>query len=178
MEIDLKTLGEGVANWRKETEPEELELAYPDYTFADPVQINLKINQTDNQYVIRGQVKTLARTRCVKCLNDFGLPIDAEVGWVVQVTADPKEMETSEDLDDFWLIEKGETHLDITSRVRELILVNLADHPVCRDDCRGLCPRCGNNLNEGPCGCQSKEIDNRWGPLRDLLKDDIDAAGS
>jgi len=177
MEIDLTTLGEGEANWRKETGPEELELAYPDYAFPAPVRVDLKINHSESQYVLRGQIETLARTRCVKCLDDFGLPVGAEVGWVVQVTADREQMETSEDLDDFWFIEKGATHLDITTRVRELILVNLPDNPVCREDCRGLCPRCGTNLNEGPCDCPRKEIDNRWGPLKDLLKDDTDASG-
>jgi uncharacterized protein len=178
MEIDLKTLGEGVADWRKEAGPEELELAYPDYEFTDPVRVSLRINQSESQYVLRGHVETVAHTRCVKCLTDYDLTVDSEVNWVVQVIAEPKKPEAFEDLDDFWFIEKCQTHLDITSRVREIVLVSLPDNPVCREDCRGLCPRCGQNLNEGQCGCRREEIDSRWGPLKDLLKDKLDRSGN
>jgi len=174
----LTRLGEGVADWREEAGPEELELVYPDYTFAAPVEVQLRINQSESQYVLRGRIKTTACARCVKCLDDFDLAVDADVDWVVQASAESQKSEDEEDLDDFWFIERGQRQLEITSRVREIILVSLPDHPACREDCRGLCPRCGQNLNRGPCGCQGKEIDNRWGPLKDLLENKTDTSGT
>lgn len=169
MVIDLTTLEEDEGSWNKQVEPEEINLTFSEYEFSDPVHVDLHINYTENQYIIRGRIATKAHTHCVKCLVPFELPVNEEVGWVVQVVSDPKIVANEEELEDFWFIEKGECQLDITSRVREAVLICLPDHPVCRKDCPGLCSQCGENLNEGPCGCATVEIDSRWAPLKDLL---------
>jgi uncharacterized protein len=44
-------------------------------------------------------------------------------------------------------------HLDVSEEAREVLILELPIAPRCREDCRGLCPRCGAELNEGPCGC-------------------------
>jgi uncharacterized protein len=178
MEIDLTALGEGETHWSKEAAPEELALNYIKYDFADPVTVDLKINYTENQYILRGQITTQAQTQCVKCLESFYLHLDAEVGWAVQEVSDPQEFADQEATEDFWFIERGQTQIDITSRVREIILVGLPDNPVCRSDCRGLCAHCGKNLNDGPCDCRETKIDSRWGPLKDLLKGQDDSSGN
>ena len=56
--------------------------------------------------------------------------------------------------------------LDVTEVARQHLLLALPMVPVCRPDCRGLCPRCGANLNERECGCQRDEVDPRLAPLR------------
>jgi len=169
MVIDLTALKEDEGFWNKQVEPEDIELTFPEYAFSDPVHVSLHINHTEGQYIIRGQVATKARTKCVKCLVPFGLAVNEEVNWVAQAVSNPEVVAKEEELEDFWFIEKGESQLDITSRVREAILICLPDHPVCRKDCRGLCAQCGENLNQGPCGCANVEIDSRWAPLKDLL---------
>ena len=52
--------------------------------------------------------------------------------------------------------------------VAEQVQLNLPTHPLCREDCRGLCPRCGANLNDGPCGCAEPPGDPRWAALAGL----------
>ncbi|RME68679.1 MAG: DUF177 domain-containing protein, partial [Nitrospirae bacterium] len=59
--------------------------------------------------------------------------------------------------------------LDITSIVQEQILLNLPMKPLCMPECKGLCPRCGMNLNTGTCDCPRTEIDPRWSALKKLL---------
>ena len=178
MEIDLTELGEGETHWSKEALPEELALTFAEYDFSDPVAVELKIRHTETQYILRGLITTRAQTQCVKCLESFYLRLGSEIGWVVQEVSSPKEFADQEASDDFWFIERGQTQIDITSRVREIILVGLPTHPVCRSDCRGLCADCGANLNNGPCDCRKTKIDSRWGPLKDLLNDLDDSSGN
>jgi uncharacterized protein len=59
--------------------------------------------------------------------------------------------------------------LDLTEVVRQNLLLTLPMSALCSSQCRGLCPDCGANLNEGPCGCQREEADPRLAALRDLL---------
>jgi uncharacterized protein len=54
---------------------------------------------------------------------------------------------------------------------REDFLLSIPISAVCRPDCRGLCPKCGKNWNEGPCDCEDDEIDPRWAGLADLFKE-------
>ena len=58
--------------------------------------------------------------------------------------------------------------VDISSIVREELLLALPEYSVCRPDCRGLCPRCGIDLNQSTCECGSAEPDPRWEKLRKL----------
>ncbi len=177
MVIDLTAVEEDGGVWNKQVEPDEIDLTFPEFEFANPVQVDLHINHTEGQYIIRGRVATKTHAECVKCLVPFELPVDKEVNWVVQTVADPKIAAQEEELEDFWFIEKGEIQLDITSRVREAVLIFLPDHPICRKDCQGLCSQCGENLNDGPCGCTNIEIDSRWAPLKDLLGGNKESSG-
>jgi len=169
MVIDLTELEERETPWQKQVEPEEIGLTYPDYEFAKLVHVDLRITRGETQYVIQGSISTVAKTQCVKCLEPFTLPVEEHIGWAVQVISNPAARAREDDSEDFWFIEKGTAQLDITSRVREAILINLPNHPKCVEDCRGLCPRCGANLNEGACACRGETTDSRWGPLKDIL---------
>ncbi|MGN0846354.1 MAG: YceD family protein [Kiritimatiellia bacterium] len=71
-------------------------------------------------------------------------------------------------VDDFTAsVEVGEKtdFVDLTDELRQSIILTLPSYPVCRQDCRGVCPTCGKNLNEGPCTCRHVEQDSRWGAL-------------
>ena len=169
MVIELTGLGEGETQWSKTVGPEEIELVFPDYTFAEPVGVRLSITNVENQYILKGRATTHAQTRCVKCLQEFGLRVEEEIGWAVQAVSDPALIADQEEAEDFWFIDRNENHLEIGPRVRETILISLPANPLCRPDCRGLCPHCGADLNQGPCGCGEKETDGRWTPLQHLL---------
>jgi len=62
--------------------------------------------------------------------------------------------------------------LDLTEVVRQYLILYREQYPLCDEACAGLCPVCGKNLNEGPCGCQDAPQDPRWAALRELLKPD------
>ena len=62
-----------------------------------------------------------------------------------------------------------DAHLDLAPLVREDMLVSMPLQTLCRADCKGLCPQCGQNWNDGPCDCRDDEIDPRFAGLADLL---------
>jgi len=72
------------------------------------------------------------------------------------------------------VIERQATVLDLSETVREELILSVPEYVLCRDDCRGLCPGCGQDLNVGSSACRPS-TDPRWGPLeglRHLLPDD------
>jgi uncharacterized protein len=58
--------------------------------------------------------------------------------------------------------------IDLSPAVREQILLQIPSSPLCREDCRGLCPKCGKDLNDGDCGCDKTVMDPRWSALKGL----------
>ncbi|MBQ9348272.1 MAG: DUF177 domain-containing protein [Oscillibacter sp.] len=72
-----------------------------------------------------------------------------------------------EDNEEIVLLEDGQA--DVEDLARTAFLLDLDTKVLCREDCKGLCPKCGANLNDGPCGCE-KEPDPRWAALGRLLE--------
>jgi uncharacterized protein len=76
--------------------------------------------------------------------------------------------------DDFEIIPKTQTFIDISQRVHDAIMLNISLKPLCSEDCRGLCPMCGANLNEGECDCTPDKTDERWDALKNLFDNQLE----
>ena len=118
---------------------------------------------------VKGSIKAPLEIDCTRCLA----PLKRELDVVFQADFVGKELfpdskethlETA-DLDTD-VVEGNE--LDLSQLAREQILLNLPEQVLCREDCKGICPQCGKDLNEGECTCGEDEIDPRWAALRDL----------
>jgi len=104
---------------------------------------------------------------CARCLA----PVSGEFALDLEKTVASRDMlgDLDEDrLDDYAIIEDG--FLDIDEQLREQLEMEFPARFLCKEDCKGLCPKCGRVLNEGDCGCDLKEIDPRMEPLRKLLE--------
>jgi uncharacterized protein len=73
-----------------------------------------------------------------------------------------------EDDPDVFLLDERKGELDLRPALREQWLLHVPGYALCRDDCKGLCPSCGAELNLGPCDCASSAADPRWESLRNL----------
>jgi len=100
---------------------------------------------------------------CDRCLAIAGKSVKQEFVHTLALSAE------NEDTDDI-IITAGYT-LDLLSLVRDDILLELPIKHLCSDNCLGLCPVCGQNLNEGSCGCKTAAVDPRMAALDELLKD-------
>jgi uncharacterized protein len=109
--------------------------------------------------LVSGRVSGSLSQECSRCLTEvggaFSVPVE-ELFVLGPVGAD----------DDAYPI-RGE-HIDLEPMVRDAVVLGLPLNPLCRPDCKGLCPECGQDLNEADCGHRPERIDVRWEPLRRL----------
>ncbi len=128
-------------------------------------QLTKKLVQVDVEGKISGEIELI----CSRCLETATTKIENNFK-VAFVTTEYFTTETEAELNEEDLevsLYDGET-IDLIELAREQMLLEVPTHFVCKDDCKGLCPKCGNNLNNQICNCETKEIDPRWQSLRQL----------
>jgi uncharacterized protein len=134
-----------------------------------PLIGSVRLLNASNGILVQGDLHAVATLACARCLEPVSVPIDFELEEVFVPTIDistGQALTPEEEDHALWI---NEHHiLDLHEVVRQDVLVAAPVHLLCRDDCRGLCPQCGQNLNEGPCGCKP-EMDPRWSALASLL---------
>ena len=129
---------------------------------TEPVLAEGVIRNTAGVLVMTGMVTTCLHGVCDRCAGDFTqdvkLPLD-----VVLVT----EL-SDEGNEDEWVFPLEGDNVDLDEIIRTVFVLNMDSKMLCKPDCKGMCCRCGKNLNDGPCSCQ-KELDPRFAALRQLL---------
>jgi len=142
---------------------EDMEVA-----FAGPMEVHLQASWTGSgEVVVRGTLKAPLDQECRRCLEPVPGGVSEEVTFVFLPTIEPG----MEDDGDTRLFEEDAVELDLGQVVREEIILAVDPYVVCRPECKGLCPRCGTNLNNGTCNCSTEESDPRWDALRALEKE-------
>ncbi len=147
-------------------EPEDLELEWKDGCFRSPVCLELKVFRRGDRFLAQGEITTSVDARCSRCLREFPLPVRTQFKLTIELT--PKGNNGDNVEEDYILLSPQSEVLDLRERVRQLILLSLPVKPLCHPNCRGLCPICGKDLNEGECGCRREEYDPRWEKLKSL----------
>ncbi|MDI9571335.1 MAG: DUF177 domain-containing protein [Pseudomonadota bacterium] len=136
----------------------------------EEVIISCNIKKVDKTIFLRGAVETTVHTACSRCLETASLPVNATFRYTLVPTAmeGREEIElTAEDLE--YGFYEGET-VDCDPLIYEQIVLQIPMKALCREDCRGLCPRCGANLNLSPCSCPDREVDARLAVLKQLKR--------
>lgn len=133
------------------------------FPVSEPVLASGSVRNTAGVLVMRGGLETTIHGVCDRCAADFTAKVAFPIEAVLARTSDGEESE------DEWVFPLVGDSTDLEDIVRTVFVLNLSSKLLCRPDCKGLCPRCGKNLNDGPCGCQ-KELDPRFAALRQLLK--------
>ena len=141
-------------------------------TAADLVRGRLELSNVDSGISVRGQLRVPLELECSRCLGVFEQTLQFEVNEdcaLHQIDAPESYAEGPDEPCQIPLLNDDE--LDLTELVRQLIAMHLPLRPLCRDDCLGLCPRCGQDLNEGSCTCDEDDGDPRWTGLHGLRLD-------
>lgn len=135
-----------------------------------PVEVSLHLEREVQGILATGTFATTAVVPCSRCSEPVSIPI-ADSFTVLYAEAreafDSDEIELSAAEMDVDVLQ--DDRLDVSELLRENVLLNLPLQPLCRADCRGLCPHCGINLNERSCQCRAEEGDPRLLPLQQLL---------
>ncbi|MFB3884368.1 MAG: DUF177 domain-containing protein [Thermodesulfobacteriota bacterium] len=140
-----------------------------DFDFETPLLSEAKVWRRDRSVLIKGKVETNLRLQCVRCLKEFSYPLSSafeltlyplkESSFPEEAELDAGEMESS-------FFEGGEIHL--SEIACEQIFLEVPYQPFCRQDCKGLCPVCGKDLNLSSCDCVKEEFGTGFSVLKKL----------
>lgn len=133
---------------------------------AGPVEVRLDVQKTGSDVLVRGGFSAAVHEHCRRCLRAIERTADDELTLVYRQGLSETEAEVQE----VYAIGQGSQELDLGPALREHLILAAPRFPVCEESCRGLCPTCGKDLNEGPCDCGGEEPDPRWNALRELTK--------
>ncbi len=135
-----------------------------------PVEITCRLERRGGGILATGAFETAATLLCSRCSEPVTVPVSdrfevlyveasgASRGEGVELTAEEMDVDVLHD-----------DRLDLSGLLRDNVLLSLPVQPLCRAECRGLCPRCGINMNDSSCQCRVREPDPRLLPLQQLL---------
>lgn len=163
----------------------QLGLDGPEDKFDGPLAIQLELSQQEGRISVTGTLEGAALRQCVRCLVEYADPLLVSIyaEYLPQASAaaksapveqgrrnsrraaQPVEPEEEADEEDELYWYQGD-HLDLVPMLREQVILAAPMQPICREDCLGLCPQCGQNLNERRCACPPAQVPSPFRVLR------------
>lgn len=134
-----------------------------DVYFTEPIKITGKIYKVSEDLILEGNINYKYKENCARCLKEF----EKEVNTVLSGKLVEKS-KVEEDIDEE-VIFYSEKKLNIKDSVIGQIILSFPMKSICKTDCKGLCPMCGKDLNDGNCDCKVDNIDPRMAKLKELL---------
>jgi len=176
--LDLNKIRTAQERFERIYRPEQLPRE-SDFSVVEPVSLAFDIfhpgagapgaSKGKQQFRIVGDVKTTLELPCSRCLEPFRQPVDAHFDLRYQPhAANTGEDEREIEEDDLTTAFYENAEIDLGQLMREQFYLALPMKPLCGDDCKGLCPMCGTNLNRGSCSCKRDWDDPRLAALKDL----------
>lgn len=152
----------GSKTFAYELTPDELDITDTDFKVTAPIQLEGVVENAGDVILLKADVKTEIERTCGRCLKVFTEPLAAQV-------VEKFYPAGAENIENDAFIYESDL-LDITEPVRESLLLAVPLQSLCREDCRGLCPVCGADRNEGDCGCDATTVDPRLAALKQFIK--------
>ena len=159
----LKDYG-GVMPFCVKSDLENTEFLGDEFKFPDGLLIEGKITNNTKSLHLAAAVKGKMIVQCARCLKPISKDVEFEISEILV-----KDSETNLTEEDEVVIFSGYS-LDIDDIVINNFLMNVSGKYLCKEDCKGLCSKCGQDLNVGECNCSDDEIDPRWAALAEIMK--------
>jgi len=146
------------------------EIGHPDLQALSPVHWRGEVRFADPGYLLTATYSYEQTLSCQRCLEPLQQPVEEHMELLlVPGSQAPTSGEHALSEEELGVVEVAEDEeVDLRPLLIEQIQLNVPMKPLCRNGCQGLCPTCGKNLNNGPCGCEQQEIDPRWKALEAL----------
>lgn len=171
--IGATRTGEVSVDLRRLVPEAELDAADSEQDTPEPILSGpVRLMHTNDGVLVQGDLNADLVLPCSRCLEPVEVPLEIKLEEIFTPTIDVlsgQSVKPEEEDQALWI----DAHhiLDLTEVLRQDVLVSLPMHLLCREECRGLCPTCGQNWNEGSCDCEP-EPDPRWAQLSKLLGSD------
>ena len=172
MKLNVAQLLKSPVGTTREYDLDETFLKVEEQQLTQPVQMHLHLTRINDGLLVRGDVDTALAAPCSRCTEPaeqrLRFHFDEQFRPTIDIASgQPLKGEEDDPAEPTYTIDANHL-MDVDEVVRQGIVLEAPMHPLCRADCRGLCPRCGANLNDGACGC---ETDAPSGPLAAMLQD-------
>lgn len=150
--------------YRQELDTGELFKDKPDVLSAGPLRVDLEARPEGRAVRVTGELAIDLEMACSRCLE----PVKEHVAIPFDELFVPRSaLSGNEDEDEIIVVQ--EEKVDLIPFIQEYVLLYLPFAPLCGEDCKGICPDCGQNLNERACGCSKDVINPKFAALKDLF---------
>lgn len=157
--------------WRESSTFSPEALGLPDGAALTPVEVVGRLSYSEPSWLLSLGLDFRLTAVCDRCLKQFDQAVSASADLVVirqSGAVGPRQGEAGLESAELEEVELTGEFLESAPLVAEQVVLAWPAHPLCREECAGLCPRCGADRNEGACSCEIGEIDPRWGALAAL----------
>ena len=165
IKLDIGSIPDGESHVDLSADASELEVELEGGRLESPVTADFDVSRTGNDLFIRGTAAVTAVLECARCLEEYTCVLKAPIELWFIVGAETGEEEERENVIE---IPVGAKYVDLAGHLRSELLVLVPFKPLCKDTCKGLCPKCGANLNVDSCTCTTEGRDDRWDALKDI----------
>ncbi len=170
MLLDLTRYRQPAADFARTFQPSEVGAQGEAYAVAAPVEVAFEVLKDKDRFRLVGRVQTTLELSCSRCVETFSLGIASpfDLRYTPAADAEPGDTESEIGENDLDTNYYTDDQIDLNELLREQFYLALPMKPLCLEDCRGLCPQCGTNLNTGGCSCTPAWEDPRLAALKAL----------
>ena len=135
--------------------------------YSRPLAVELQAYQVGDYVMVKGFAETWLELDCARCLISFEWHLYVNIEFAVDDNYDEADAPNL----DLEHVPYGNGDVDVKPQIEAAMILALPLIPLCGENCKGLCIKCGVNKNETPCDCGAGDTDERWSKLKELLKD-------
>jgi uncharacterized protein len=166
LRIPVEDIPEGVSTLELKCDAEEIDLEEEGVSFAGPITVGLKLFKQNDRIYLKADLLIPIESKCAKCLTT----VHGVVKGAFENQYRPLPKETRYVMDDIGIRYYSDEYIDLSDDVKESFFLELPTRIVCSEDCKGLCPKCGQNLNEVECSCCLQPEEVQTSKLADMIK--------
>lgn len=138
---------------------------------TEPLKARVFVMPADDGCLVRGELSGAVTVPCNRCAENADINIDNKFDEYEEIPENTRAAQDSKNAEGHIVFDRNAPMLNLAEIVWEQFMLSLPVSPLCREDCRGLCPQCGANLNIAPCSCKDNGGDQRFAALRGLKID-------
>jgi uncharacterized protein len=167
LKLNLSAVDRREEHVREEIPPDHPMWNGTELVLSEPVRVDLHARSVGEGIFVRGTLRAKIKVPCRRCLAAAEREVDETVDFLFQELEEGDEDAVGE----VYPLPPKAAEVDLSEAVREQLLLRVPQYVLCREECRGLCPRCGADLNEASCDCGPEEEPSPWDALKKIRFD-------
>ncbi len=170
MILDLSQFETFPARLSLEADPNKVEIDYEGVERLISARMDLTIQKSGEEFFCQCDANASVKLVCARCLKEFDRELDSSTNFIVCSKQWHDECRGEEDNEEYVFFQGSDLQADVSDMMRQAVIMSISLKPLCSEDCKGLCPSCGINLNENSCDCRKGKVDPRWEALKKISR--------